>query len=174
MHYLRGRHTTPPSPLGKGPRPSSTLTHPPVFTQSCRVTLAIFPGVLVEDARAPSGDAGRGWFVVGMMTLFNLGDLAGKGGPTLVPALRWSRQGGILGAVCLRALFIPAFHLAGERRWPGDRLVSQRSSERGSSRGDSAPLGAVGMEGGAHRAEGQGMLIPASCALPPREPADAS
>ncbi|KAL6781939.1 hypothetical protein ACKKBF_B10025 [Auxenochlorella protothecoides x Auxenochlorella symbiontica] len=76
------------------------------------VTLAIFPGVLVEDARAPSGDAGRGWFVVSMMTLFNLGDLAGKGGPTLVPALRWSRQGGILGAVCLRALFIPAFHLA--------------------------------------------------------------
>lgn len=105
-----------------------TLPSAPAQLHAHRVTLAIFPGVLVEDAEGPSGDPGSGWYVVGLMTLFNVGDLAGKGGPSLVPALRWSRQGGILGAVCLRALFVPAFHLAGEQSGLGACPASERGS----------------------------------------------
>ena len=77
------------------------------------VTLAIFPGVIVDAAR------GSGWYIVSVIAAFNAADLAGK----LLPAVpgvaaRLPGRRALLGASLARALFIPAFF--GARRIASD------------------------------------------------------
>ena len=77
------------------------------------VTLAIFPGVIVDAAR------GSGWYIVSVIAAFNLADLAGKLLPA-IPAVAAHLPGRrtLLGASLARALFIPAFF--GARRIASD------------------------------------------------------
>jgi equilibrative nucleoside transporter 1/2/3 len=77
------------------------------------VTLAIFPGVIVDAAR------GSGWYIVSVIAAFNAADLAGKLLPA-VPFIASHLPGrrALLGASIARALFIPAFF--GARRIASD------------------------------------------------------
>ena len=74
----------------------------------CSVTLSIFPGVLAEDVH--SAELGS-WYPVGLITLFNLADCAGKAMPGL-PQLLVTAPNTLLTCTLVRVLFVPAFHLA--------------------------------------------------------------
>lgn len=66
---------------------SSTQPVPSALSTPCSVTLSIFPGVLAEDVH--SAELGS-WYPVALLTVFNLGDWAGKSVPALpVLRLRW-------------------------------------------------------------------------------------
>ncbi|EFJ16935.1 hypothetical protein SELMODRAFT_154779 [Selaginella moellendorffii] len=80
------------------------------------LTLSIFPGFLAEDTGSHSLGS---WYVVVLITMYNLGDLVGRYLP-LIKAIKIKSRVGILAAVVARFAFIPAFYLTakyGDQGW---------------------------------------------------------
>ncbi|KAK2079262.1 hypothetical protein QBZ16_002953 [Prototheca wickerhamii] len=71
------------------------------------LTLSIFPGVLAEDSG--SGRMG-GWYPLLLITMFNLGDFAGRILSMTLERMRWTDMRAILLCSALRLLYAPAIY----------------------------------------------------------------